>query len=83
MIDELSLGLAPIVVEELLPTVARIARESQVGVVLVEQHVNAVLAVADRAYVLVHGWISASGSARDLAADPSTFAARYLGEMPR
>ena len=79
MIDELSLGLAPIVVEQLLPTVARIARDAGVGVLLVEQHVNAVLAVADRAYVMVQGRVSASSSASELAADPAKLAARYLG----
>ncbi len=79
MIDELSLGLAPIVVEQLLPTVARIARDAGVGVLLVEQHVNAILAVADRAYVMVQGRISASSSASELAADPAKLAARYLG----
>ncbi len=79
MIDGLSLGLAPIVVEQLLPTVARIARDAGVGVLLVEQHVNAVLAVADRAYVMVQGRISASSSASELAADPAKLAARYLG----
>jgi len=82
MIDELSLGLAPIVVETLLPAVARIARESGIGVLLVEQHVTAVLAVADRAYVLAQGRISASGSARALAADPELLAASYLGASP-
>ena len=79
MIDELSLGLAPIVVEQLLPTVARIARDAGVGVLLVEQHVNAVLTVAHRAYVMVQGRISASSSASELAADPAKLAARYLG----
>ena len=79
MIDELSLGLAPIIVETLLPAVAGIARESGIGVLLVEQHVNAVLAVADRAYVLAQGRISVSGSACELAADPELLAQRYLG----
>ena len=82
MIDELSLGLAPIIVESLLPAVAGIAREAGIGVLLVEQHVNAVLAVADRAYVLAQGRISVSGSARELAANPALLAARYLGAAP-
>ena len=82
MIAELCLGLAPIIVETLLPAVAGIARESGIGVLLVEQHVNAVLAVADRAYVLAQGHVSVSGSARELAADPALLAARYLGAAP-
>ena len=80
MIDELSLGLAPIIVEQLLPAVAGIAREFGIGMLLVEQHVNAVLAVADRAYVLAQGRVSVSGPAAALAADPALLAARYLGE---
>jgi branched-chain amino acid transport system ATP-binding protein len=79
LIDELSLGLAPIVVEQLLPLVRRIARDTDVGVLLVEQHAHAALAVADRAYVMVRGHIRASGPAKDLAADPQRLAATYLG----
>ena len=79
MIDELSLGLAPIIVEQLLPAVATIARDTGAAVLLVEQHVKSVLDVADRAYVMVHGRITASGPARELAADPRRLAAGYLG----
>jgi branched-chain amino acid transport system ATP-binding protein len=79
MIDELSLGLAPLIVEQLLPMVARVAHEAGVGVLLVEQHVHAALAVADRAYVMVNGRVRASGAARELAADPQRLAESYLG----
>lgn len=79
MIDELSLGLAPIVVEQLLPTVRTIARESGIGVLIVEQHAPAALAVADRAVVLVHGRVRYAGSASELAADRQWLAATYLG----
>ena len=79
MIDELSLGLAPIVVEQLLPLVGTIARESGVGVLLVEQHVHAALSIADRAYIMVRGRISAQGSASELAADTDRMALAYLG----
>lgn len=79
MIDELSLGLAPIIVAQLLDLVRGIARDSGVGVLLVEQHVDATLAIADRAYVLVRGTITSEGAAADLAADPAALARSYLG----
>ncbi len=80
MIDELSLGLAPIIVEQLLPQVRAIATESGVGVLLVEQHAHAALAVADRAYVMVGGRIHHLGPAATLAADAAILASAYLGE---
>ena len=79
MIDELSLGLAPIIVAQLLELVRDIARDSGVGVLLVEQHVDATLAIADRAYVLVRGRITTQGPATELAADPAALARSYLG----
>ena len=82
MIDELSLGLAPIIVEQLLAMVRDIARNTGVGVLLVEQHVDATLAIADRAYVLVRGVVSASGPAAELAADSARLAQSYLGAGP-
>jgi branched-chain amino acid transport system ATP-binding protein len=79
VVDEMSLGLAPIVVEHLLPLVRSIARESGMAVLLVEQHVHAALMVADRAYVLSHGELVAHGSAADLAADDRLLETSYLG----
>jgi branched-chain amino acid transport system ATP-binding protein len=79
MIDELSLGLAPIVVQTLLPLVRDAARAADIGVVIVEQHVRAALDVADRAYVLVRGEIVLAGAAADLARDPDRITRSYLG----
>lgn len=66
--DELSLGLAPVIVERLLARVAQAAVEG-VAVLLVEQHVSAVLDVADRGYVLVNGRVQMAGSSADLTRD--------------
>jgi branched-chain amino acid transport system ATP-binding protein len=79
LIDELSLGLAPRIVQGLLPVIRRAATERGVGVVLVEQHVHLALAHADRAFVLVHGEVVVQGSAADLLAHPERLEASYLG----
>ena len=79
MVDEMSLGLAPIVVESLLPVVRRIAAESGCGVLLVEQHAPMALQVADRAVVLNHGDVVATGSSDELRRDWDRLLASYLG----
>ncbi|MCU1395530.1 MAG: livF [Ilumatobacteraceae bacterium] len=79
LIDELSMGLAPIVAENLLPVVRRVAAETGTAVVLVEQHVRLALGIADRAIVLVHGRIELVGAASELATDISVIERAYLG----
>jgi branched-chain amino acid transport system ATP-binding protein len=64
--DELSLGLAPLVVRRLLEAVRNAADERGTGVLLVEQHVRKALLYADRAYVMRRGRIVMSGAAADL-----------------
>ncbi|MDD9371710.1 MAG: ABC transporter ATP-binding protein [Acidimicrobiales bacterium] len=79
LIDEMSMGLAPVVVESLMPVVRRVADESDAAVVLVEQHVRLALEIADQAVVLVHGDVTLSGPADELATDPAALEAAYLG----
>ncbi len=80
LLDELSLGLAPIIVESLLPIVRDYARESNCAVLLVEQHVHLALEVADRGYVLSHGEIVLHKTADELRRDRHLLIASYLGE---
>ncbi|MNT90020.1 High-affinity branched-chain amino acid transport ATP-binding protein LivF [compost metagenome] len=68
MLDEPSLGLAPLIVREVLQVVASL-RDRGVSVLLVEQNARAALKVADRAYVLEMGAVALSGNARDLLHD--------------
>ncbi|OWY62301.1 hypothetical protein B7486_59180 [cyanobacterium TDX16] len=79
MVDELSLGLAPVVVQRLLPVVRQAADELGAGVLLVEQHVHLALEVADRAYLLDHGDLVTEGPAAELAERPDLLASSYLG----
>jgi branched-chain amino acid transport system ATP-binding protein len=79
MLDEMSLGLAPVIVEQLLPTVRRIADQRGMAVLLVEQHVLAALKIADRGYVLAHGRVEVEGTAAELTRDAELLEASYLG----
>jgi ABC-type branched-subunit amino acid transport system ATPase component len=79
LLDEMSLGLAPIIVERLLPVVADYARESGCAVLVVEQHIHVALGVADRGYVLAHGQLVMHATADVLAADHDLILSSYLG----
>jgi branched-chain amino acid transport system ATP-binding protein len=78
MVDELSLGLAPVVVQQLFQMLATINREGTT-VLLVEQYVNQALRIADRAYVLEKGSVAVEGSARTLLESSDIVRASYLG----
>jgi branched-chain amino acid transport system ATP-binding protein len=80
LLDELSLGLAPVIVERLLPVVREYAQASKCAVLLVEQHVHLALEVADRGYVLSHGQIVLHNNAQALRADRQLLITSYLGE---
>jgi branched-chain amino acid transport system ATP-binding protein len=81
LLDELSLGLAPVIVERLLPVVRTFAQDSRCAVLLVEQHVHLALEVADRGYVLAHGQVVLHNNAEQLRADHQLLIASYLGEQ--
>lgn len=80
LVDEMSLGLAPVIVERLLPVLRRVAGELGASVLFVEQHVALALEIADRAYILTHGRISLKGAAAQLRKRHDLLAASYLGE---
>ncbi len=79
LVDELSMGLAPLVVESLFAAVQRMATEVGCAVVLVEQHVSLALAVADDAAVLNHGRLVLRSDAAELRDDPDRLEHAYFG----
>ena len=81
LVDELSLGLAPIIVEQLLPVLRSIATETGTGILVVEQHVPLVLEIADRAYLLRQGRMTFDGTAAELRDRPELVESGYLGDV--
>jgi branched-chain amino acid transport system ATP-binding protein len=81
LLDEPSMGLAPIIVEEIFGVIRQLNREEGVSFLLAEQNANLVLRFADYGYVLENGRVAAAGSAAELAArgDVKEF---YLGAGP-
>jgi len=78
MLDEPSLGLAPIVIEQVFDKILELNRRTGLGVLLVEQNSAMALEIANRAFVIETGAITLSGQAKTLAADPRIREA-YLG----
>jgi len=78
LLDEPSMGLAPLMVQKIYETIATISREG-VTILLVEQNANLALNVSQRAYVMESGAITLAGPSRELSANPKVRAA-YLGE---
>ncbi len=78
--DELSLGLAPLIVKRLL-TAVRAAADRGMGVVLVEQQARLALDIADRGYVLRHGEVILAGSASHLRSDMARIESSYLSTV--
>ncbi len=81
LIDELSLGLAPIIVDRLMPVVAAVADQG-IGVLLIEQYASVALAVAQHAAVLDRGQVEWVGSADELREHPEILHGAYLGATP-
>ncbi len=77
VVDELSLGLAPVVIKRLVPTIESVAA-SGVGVLLIEQFAHIALALAQTAYVLEGGRIRYRGTAEELKRNPDILHSAYL-----
>jgi branched-chain amino acid transport system ATP-binding protein len=78
LLDEPSLGIAPLLVEQIFEKIAELNRESKLTILLVEQNAHLALKVAHRAYVLETGHVELEGDAKQLAKDDRV-KAHYLG----
>ncbi len=81
VIDEMSMGLAPLLIQELLPVLREVANMTEAGILLVEQHVHMALAIADRGYLMSRGLVVHEGPASELVDRPDLLAAAYLGDQ--
>jgi branched-chain amino acid transport system ATP-binding protein len=80
LIDELSLGLSPLIVNRLMEAIRAAADQFGSGVLLVEQHVEKALDVSDRTYVMLHGRIVLEGASAQLRVRRDLLEASYMGE---
>jgi branched-chain amino acid transport system ATP-binding protein len=78
MVDEMSLGLAPLIVQSLMPIIRRAATEDGMAVLLVEQHIEMALEVADRGVVMNRGAVLFEGPTSELLANREQLEASYL-----
>ena len=81
MIDEMTLGLAPVIAKSILPILRRGVDELGTAILLVEQHLDLALGIADRAYVLNRGRVELAGPADELRGRRELLQASYLGEV--
>ncbi|PWE57055.1 ABC transporter ATP-binding protein [Metarhizobium album] len=79
LLDEPSLGLAPLIVKGIFEAIKKLNKEEGLTVFLVEQNAFAALKLSDRAYVMVNGKVTMSGSGKDLLANPEVRAAYLEG----
>jgi branched-chain amino acid transport system ATP-binding protein len=79
LIDEMSMGLAPLIVRDLLDAIRRLADVEGTAVLIVEQHVRLALGIADRGYVMSGGRIAMSGGSAELLDDVERIESSYLG----
>ncbi len=79
LLDEPSLGLAPLIVKQIFEAIKELNRTQGLTVFLVEQNAFGALKLADRGYVMVNGSITMSGAGRELLADPEVRAAYLEG----
>jgi branched-chain amino acid transport system ATP-binding protein len=78
LLDEPSLGLAPLFVQNLLDLISTLHNEERMGIVLVEQNIKHALSISDRAYVIENGAVAFTGNSREVLQDDRTRRA-YLG----
>ncbi|MER7133441.1 ABC transporter ATP-binding protein [Streptosporangium saharense] len=83
VVDEMSLGLAPLVVNAFFPVLRRVAAERGCGVLIVEQHVHVALRWVDRVHVMAGGTVAASGTVEEMRPRIDELAGAYLGPSPQ
>jgi branched-chain amino acid transport system ATP-binding protein len=81
LVDELSMGLAPALVQRLFTTMRRVATERECAVVFVEQYAHVALDFAESASILYRGRVALQGKASDIAAEPERLERAYLGAL--